>query len=81
MAALRLRGTLKAEWGDLTGALADFQAALAVDIADAATYVARAEAYARHDQRELALEDCGNALVLDPENAAALRLRARLGGQ
>jgi tetratricopeptide (TPR) repeat protein len=69
------RGELKFQQGDLTGAVDDYTQALQL-APDAAMFNSRGYALYRLERFGEALRDYGEAIKLDPENAAALINRA-----
>jgi len=68
VATLINRGILFNHRGNYTAALADFEAALALDPAASAAYVNRGNTYFYSRQLDLAIEDYSTSLQMNPRN-------------
>lgn len=68
IATLVNRGILFNHRGDYTAAIADFEAALALDPEVSAAYVNRGNAYFSTEQFDLAIDDYSTSLQMNPRN-------------
>ena len=68
IATLINRGILLNHRGDYTAAIADFEAALALDPEASAAYVNRGNAYFSTEQYDLAIDDYSTSLQMNPRN-------------
>ncbi|MEQ1909040.1 MAG: tetratricopeptide repeat protein [Vicinamibacterales bacterium] len=73
--ALVNRGRAHEALGELALALADYQAALAIDAVSAPALRSRAALLYRRGQNDEALEDLTQAIALAPDDVASLRIR------
>jgi tetratricopeptide (TPR) repeat protein len=71
------RGDARARQGDLPGAVADYSQSIKLE-PTASAFTHRARARERLHLSELALQDLGTALEIDPEFAPAYRTRAKI---
>ena len=68
IATLINRGILHNHRGDYTAAIADFEAALALDPEASAAYLNRGNAYFSTEQLDLAIDDYSTSLQMNPRN-------------
>jgi tetratricopeptide (TPR) repeat protein len=81
IATLINRGILYNHRGDYTAAMADFEAALALDPEASATYVNRGNIYFSTGQFDLAIDDYSTSLQMNPRNPYIAHFTARWRSQ
>ena len=75
--ALVLRGDAKDDLGDPTAALADYNAAIAINPEYAYAYATRCDTQTELEHYDEAVSDCTKALTLDSNSELALRARSK----